>query len=32
MMGQHPLAVVDERLRVHGVEGLHVTNAWVIPG
>jgi choline dehydrogenase len=31
MMGQHPLAVVDDQLRVHGMEGLRVIGASIMP-
>ena len=30
-MGRDPLAVVDERLRVHGIEGLRVIDASIMP-
>ena len=31
MMGQHALSVVDDELRVHGIEGLRVIDAAVMP-
>ena len=30
-MGQDPMAVVDARLRVHGIQGLRVADASVMP-
>jgi choline dehydrogenase len=31
MMGQHPLSVVDDELRVHGIEALRIIDAAVMP-
>src|SRR6476661_5471776 len=31
MMGQHPMSVVDSELRVHGIDGLRVIGASVMP-
>jgi len=30
-MGEDPMAVVDSRLRVHGIDGLRVIDASVMP-
>ena len=31
MMGQHPMAVVDDELRVHGLGGLRIIDTSVMP-
>jgi choline dehydrogenase len=31
MMGSHPMSVVDNELRVHGIDGLRVIDASVMP-
>ncbi|HEV2303676.1 MAG TPA: GMC oxidoreductase, partial [Stellaceae bacterium] len=31
MMGQHPMAVVDDELRLHGLDGLRVVDTSVMP-
>ncbi|MFN5714678.1 MAG: GMC oxidoreductase, partial [Bradyrhizobium sp.] len=31
MMGTHPMSVVDSELRVHGMEGLRVIDASIMP-
>ena len=31
MMGLHPMSVVDSELRVHGIDGLRVIDASVMP-
>ena len=31
MMGSHPMSVVDSELRVHGLDGLRVIDASVMP-
>ena len=31
MMGQHAMCVVDSELRVHGIDGLRVIDASVMP-
>ena len=30
-MGSHPMSVVDSELRVHGIDGLRVIDASVMP-
>ena len=30
-MGSDPMAVVDDRLRVHGIEGLRIADGSVMP-
>jgi choline dehydrogenase len=31
MMGHHPMSVVDDQLRVHGLDALRVIDASVMP-
>jgi choline dehydrogenase len=31
MMGTHPMSVVDSQLRVHGLDGLRVIDASIMP-
>jgi choline dehydrogenase len=31
LMGSHPLSVIDSELRVHGIDGLHIIDASVMP-
>jgi choline dehydrogenase len=31
MMGNHPMSVVDDQLRVHGLDGLRVIDASIMP-